>query len=269
MISSGESSPLLWLVAALVSALAAYLFIGWVRRGRHAETNLQALGPVLLAGFAMGLGIVASVLLSLAAEALPFPLGYRWIWVPGLVAAAMVGAMPLAYWLVRQQRLWAAIGVGLLLAALAGTVQAGWVLAAGLRPGVRWNPMMLGVAGLVMAVGFSAALWLAFSDASSDGARRTLWRASAAALMALSLVTGQELVLSSVNLLAQVGSVYQREAASPWMVLAAGAVVPVLMGMLTLDLVLRNHADRRRSGSGSSTLELPKRRKRRRKYRTL
>lgn len=268
MISSGDSAPLLWLVAALVSALAAYLFIGWARRGRHATTNRQALGPVLLAGAAMGLGIVASVLLSLAAEALPFPLGYRWMWVPGLVAGAMIGAMPLAYWLVRQQGVLAAIGVGVLLAGVAVAVQAGWVLAAGLRPGVRWNPVLLGLAVSVMAAGFSAALWLAFSDASSDGARRTLWRASAAALMALSLVTGQELVLSSANLLAQVGSVFQREAASTWMVLVAGAVVPVLMGMLTLDLVLRNHADRRRSNS-NSTLELPKRRKRRRKYRTL
>ncbi len=268
MISSGDSSPLLWLVAALISALASYLFIGWVRRGRQAETNRAAVGPVLLAGFALGLGMVASVLLSLAAEALPFPIGYRWLWVPGLVMAAVVGALPLAYVLVRQQHLLAAIAVGLLLAALAAAVQAGWVMAAGLRPGVRWNPVMLAVAGSVMATGFSAALWLAYSDASSDGARRTLWRASAAALMALSLVTGQELVLSSVNLLAQVGSVYQREAASPWMVLVAGAVAPVVMGMLTLDLVLRNHADRRRSSS-SSTLELPKRRKRRRKYRTL
>lgn len=268
MISSGDSSPLLWLVAALVSALAAYLFIGWVRRGRHVQTNRQALGPVALASVAMGLGIVSSVLLSLAAEALPFPLGYRWVLVPGLVAAAVIGALPLAFWLVRQPGLITVVGVGVLLALLAGLIQAGWVLAAGLRPGVRWNPGMLAAAGTLMAVGISASLWLAYSDASSDGGRRTLWRASAAALMSLSLVMGQELVLSSVNLLAQVGSVYQREAASPWMVLVAGAVVPVLMGMLTLDLVLRNHADRRRNGS-NSTLELPKRRKRRRKYRTL
>lgn len=268
MTPTGDSSPLLWLMAAVVAMLAAYLFIGWIRRGRAAEGWRQMLGPMLGAGLSLGVGLTASVLLSIAAEALPFPLGYRWIWAGGLLGASLLVGLPLAWALLKSQRLPVLIVCGLLLSAMAMAMQAGWILSAGLRPGLRWQPPMMGVAAAVMAIGFSAALWLAYSDASGDGARKTLWRVGAAVLMALSLVTGQELVLNSAGLLAQVGSIYQREASSTWLTLFAGAVVPVVLGMLTLDLALRNHADRRRS-KHAQPLDLQKRRKRRRKYRTL
>ncbi len=268
MTPTGDSSPLLWLMAAVVAMLASYLFIGWIRRGRDASGWRQLVGPLLGAGLSLGIGFTASILLSIAAEALPFPLGYRWVWAGGLLAAGLLVGLPLAALLLKSQRLPVLIACGILLAALGMAVQVGWILSAGLRPGLRWQPPLLGVAGAVMAIGFSAALWLAYSDASGDGARKTLWRVGAAVLMALSLVTGQELVLNSAGLLAQVGSIYQREASSTWLTLFAGALVPVVLGMLTLDLVLRNHADRRRSKHGQA-LELNKRRKRRRKYRTL
>lgn len=268
MTPSGETSPLLWLMAAVVAVLAAYLFIGWVRRGRGAEGWRQLLGPMFVAGLSLGVGLTASVLLSIAAEALPFPLGYRWAWAGGLLAAGLLVGLPLALCLLKSQHLAALVCCGLLLAGAATAIQAGWIISAGLRPGLRWQPALLGVAGGIMAVGFTAALWLAYSDASGDGARKTLWRVGAAVLMALSLVTGQELVLNSAGLLAQVGSIYQREASSTWLTLFAGALVPVVLGMLTLDLALRNHADRRRS-KHTQGLDLSKRRKRRRKYRTL
>jgi hypothetical protein len=76
---------------------------------------------------------------------------------------------------------------------------------------------------------------------------------------------------SALGLGAQVGSIYQREMSSTWLALGAGALVPTLMSLLVLDVVLRNHGDRRKSRHSPTgvELDLPKRRKRRRRYRTL
>lgn len=261
---------LLWLAAALVALLAAYLFVGWLRRAQNEAGWRQQLGPILLAGAALGVGITSAMPLALAAEALSFKLGYNWFFIPALVLGPMVGTLPAAFWLARKQNWWALIGCGLWLGLLAVAVQAGWILAAGLRPGIRWSFELLGGAAAVTTLGMTAALWLAYSDASSEGARKTLWRVGAAALMSLSLIAGQEVVTASVALLSQVGSVYQRQAASTWVCLVAGALVPTVLAILALDLALRNRAgrSRRRSGGGVE-LVLPKRRKRRRKYRAL
>ncbi len=71
-----------------------------------------------------------------------------------------------------------------------------------------------------------------------------------------------------MGLLGQVGSVYKREASSTIMCLIGGALVPTVLAMAALDLALRNSADRKRSRRGVQ-LNIPKRRKRRRKYRAL
>jgi hypothetical protein len=154
------------------------------------------------------------------------------------------------------------------LAAIAVSVQVGWVLSAGLRPGIRWQFDLLGGAVAVTVLGLGAACWLAYSDASSDGGRKSLWRAGAAVLVALTLVAGQEVVVSAVSLLGQVGSVYKREASSTIMCLIGGALVPTVLAMAALDLALRNSTDRKRPRRGVQ-LNIPKRRKRRRKYRAL
>jgi hypothetical protein len=65
-----------------------------------------------------------------------------------------------------------------------------------------------------------------------------------------------------------VGSIYQREASATWLCLVAGALVPIVLAILSLDVFLRNRGERRRSRNGVE-LNLPKRRKRRRKYRSL
>ena len=267
--SHGESSLLLWVMAAVVALLAAYLFIGWLRRTQGKAGWRGVLGPVALASTALGVGMSSAMVLAMSAEGLAFSLGYRWLAVPGLVLGPMIACLPAAWWLSRSQNWLALIGSGLMLAAVAVAVQVGWIVAAGLRPGIKWQFELLGVAAALTAVGFVAALWLAYSDASSDGARKTLWRVGAAALIALTLIAGQELVGSSVALMAQVGSVYQREASATWLSVVAGAIVPTILAVLALDLALRNRSRRRSSRSGGVELNLPKRRKRRRRYRSL
>ena len=268
--SNGDSSLLLWVMAALVALLAAYLFIGWLRRAQGQTGWREVLGPVLLASAALGVGMSSTMVLAMSAEALAFPLCYRWLAVPGLVLGPVIACVPVAWWLSRQQNWLALIGSGVMLAAVAVAVQAGWIIAAGLRPGIKWQFELLGVAAALSALGFVAALWLAYSDASSDGARKTLCRVGAAALMTLTLIAGQEVVGSSVALLSQVGSIYQREAPATWLCLVAGAIVPTILAVLALDLALRNRGHRRSSRSGGGVeLNLPKRRKRRRRYRSL
>lgn len=265
----GDSSFLLWLMAAVVALLASYLFIGWTRRAQNTGSARSALGPALLAGCALGLGLASSMVLALSAEALAFPLGYRWALVPVLVLAPMLACLPAAWWLSRRQNGLALAAAGLMLALVAVAVQAGWVVAAGLRPGPRWNAPLVGAAAGLAAVGFTAALWLAFSDTSGDGGRRSLWRVGAAVLMALTLVSAQEVLVLASGLLGQVDSVYRHEASSTLLCLLAGALVPTLMAAAALHLVLRNRRDRMRSYSADGYAGSGKRRKRRRKYRML
>jgi hypothetical protein len=222
----------------------------------------------VIAGASIGVVIPSSMTLALAAEPLPFPLGYLWSVVPALFLAPMVACIPVAFWLTRRHNWVAIVGSGVLLSAIAIAVQVGWVLSAGLRPGIRWQFDLLGGAIVVTMLGLVAAAWLAYSDASSDGGRKSLWRAGAAGLIALTLVAGQEVVVSAVGLLGQVGSVYKREASSTIMCLIGGALVPTVLAMAALDLALRNSTDRKRSRR-SVLLNIPKRRKRRRKYRAL
>jgi hypothetical protein len=266
---AGDSSFLLWLMAAVVAVLAAYLFIGWVRRAQNGSGWREVTGPVLLAAAALGVGLSSAMVLALSAEALAFPLGYRWMLVPVLFGAPMLACVPAALWLSWRQNWLALLGAGVMLALVAVAVQAGWLFAAGLRPGLRWNLSLVAAAGGVSAVGFMASLWLAYSDASGDGARKTLWRVGGAVLMALTLVSGQEVMVAAVGLLGQVGSVYQREASSTLLCLVAGALVPTVMAALALDLALRNKSERRRHRSGEEIVSAGKRRKRRRKYRML
>jgi hypothetical protein len=262
---------MLWLMAAAVALLSSHLFIAWVRRAQGLLRARDAWGPALLSSGALAVGLSAAMVLALGAEGLSFALGYRWLAPPVLLGGAFLCLLPVAWWLTRQQNLLTLVCCGLLLAAVSLAVQFGWLQAPGFRPGLRWNLALAGGAAVVAVVGYTAALWLAYSDASSHGARRTLWRLGAAAMMVLTMVTSQEVLITAAALTAQVGSIHQRELSSTWLALVAGALVPTVMSLLVLDVVLRNHGDRRKSRHSPTgvELELPRRRKRRRKYRTL
>ena len=62
--SNSESSLLLWVVAAVVALLAAYLFVGWLRR-TQGQCGRQVLGPVLLAErYGADNGRIARIIMS-------------------------------------------------------------------------------------------------------------------------------------------------------------------------------------------------------------
>ncbi len=271
--SAGDWSFLLWLMAAVVALLSSHLFVAWIRRAQGLVHARDRLGPALRAAVSLAVGLSSAMVLALGAEGFPFALGFRWLALPLLVGLGSFMCLPAAWWLTRRQSLPVLMGAGTLVAAASLAVQLGWLQAAGFRPGLRWEPALAGGAALMALVGYTAAMWLAYSDGSGHGARRTLWRLGAATLMLLTMVASQEVLLTAAGLEAQMGSVYQHEMPATWLALGAGAVVPTAMALLVLDLVLRNHGERRRRHSRTSPFgvepDLLQRRKHRRKHRTL
>jgi hypothetical protein len=99
--------------------------------------------------------------------------------------------------------------------------------------------------GALMALGLSVALWLAFSERGQKSPKRQLWRLGSALLMGLTLMAGQEVLLSNAGLLAQVGSVFRTELPAPILCLILGVVVPLIFAMMLLDLRMRRSDQRR------------------------
>jgi hypothetical protein len=96
-----------------------------------------------------------------------------------------------------------------------------------------------------MAIGLILALWLAFSERGQKSPRRQLWRLGSALLMGITLMAGQEVLLSNAGLLAQVGSVFRTELPAPILCLVLGVVVPLIYAMMLLDLRMRRSDQRR------------------------
>ncbi len=267
---SGNSSLLLWLLAFVVAFLGAYLFVGWVRRAQAVEGALRARsGQLALAAGALGVALPAAMVLTLAAARLPFALGYSWLWVLPLFTLPALACLLPAWALSRTPRWPLLLASAAALAVVALATQAGWVLAAGFRPGLRWQPLLLAASAGTALVGFAAALFMAHSEAGRDG-RRSLWRLAAAGAMALALVLGQELLAAAAAVVSQIGSIHARAVPAVWLTVVAGGLIPSLLALMALDLALRNRVDRLNRRRGASVqLNLPQRRKRRRKYRAL
>jgi NO-binding membrane sensor protein with MHYT domain len=267
--SIDESSLLLWLLAALVAILAAHVGLAWVREGQR-QAGWRGRWPALLiAAATLGTGLCAAVVLGLSAEALGFQIGYRTAAAPLLWLLAMTGSLPVAAWLMHNQGPAAKIGASVVLAALATTVQAGWVWAVGFRPGLNWPIGYVAAAAIAMAAGAAVALGLAFSPASKEGRHRQYWRVGAAALLGLSVVAGQEVLVYGVDLSGQVGSAYGREISATVLCLAGGALVPLVLSVMALQIEMRRRPMRRRGQSVRTLNEAPRRRKRRHPIRTL
>jgi NO-binding membrane sensor protein with MHYT domain len=268
--NNSESSLLLWLVAMGVMLLAAHVFLAWIRHAQREPALRQSWPALLAAAASMGTGICSAMVLALSAEALAFPLGYQWWRVLLLWGGAMLGCMPVAWWLWRRPGLVATLGGGALLAALAVGVQMGWVMAVGFRPGIVWRTEFVALAAVLTSVGAIVALGVAFSSSAAEGQRRGLWRLGGAALLGVSLLVGQEGLFFSISLAAQVGSVFHREVPAFILCLLGGVLVPLVMSAMAFDLAMRRRSRRRaHKGAGSGFSPQPRRRRRRYKHRQL
>ncbi len=264
-----DSSLLLWLVAAAVAVLAAHVAQGWVLQAQRAESNVvrQQWRALLLAGLTLGTGICAAMLLATSAQGLMFPIGYKTLPAAGLWLGAMAGCLPIVAWAAATQRGWLLALSGVALAALAGGLDIGWLWAAGFRPGIIWRPTFLAAGFVALIVGLTAASWMAYSGFAKGSSRPALWRLGAALLTGLTLAGGQELLIFAAGLPYQQGSIYQAYVPLNVLSLVAGVLVPLVLTVMTVDLLLRRPSKRRR---GSSQEFNPRRRrKRRHRIRTL
>lgn len=264
-----DSSLLLWLVAAAVAVLASHVAQGWVLQAQRAESNVikQQWRALLLAGTTLGTGICAAMLLASSAQGLMFPIGYKPLPVAGLWVGAMLGCLPIVAWAAAaSQRGWLVALSGAALALLAGGIEFGWLWAAGFRPGIVWRPTFVAAAVVALVVGLSAASWIAYSGFAKGSSRPALWRLGAALLTGLTLAGGQELLIYAAGLPYQQGSIYQTYVPLNVLSLVAGVLVPLVLTVMTVDLLLRRPSRRRR---GSSEFNPRRRRKRRHRIRTL
>jgi len=235
---------LLWLLGALIALLGAHVVLGWARQAQFSLGLRRWVGVVLAALlFSTAFGMVSA--LDLTSEALAFPLGFSAVIVLGVWFAAFVLAIPVVAWFVWRPGLVAAIGAGALLAVLMAGIQMGWVMAVGFRPGVRWRFEFVVLGAIVMGIGFAIALGLAFPR--DERHRRPLARRIAAlTLMALATLAGQALVVSGAGLQLQVGSIYRHEISGSLLSLIGGALLPMALALVALDLTLRRREQRSR-----------------------
>lgn len=235
-----ESSLLMWLVASAVALLAVQVFLGWLRQAQRAAGWRRRALLLLLAAAVLGTGLNATVVLALAGEATDFPMGYQTTSVLLLGLGAVAGSAVAALPMLRSHRWWMLGASGVMLACLAAALQAGWLIAAGFRPGLVWQPQFIGAAVIVMILACGGGLWIGLGN-SRDRPRRLLWRLGASALIGLGVVAGQELLTAGAGLPAQVGSVYQNEVPSSVLGLLCGVLLPLVLGAMALDQAIRHN----------------------------
>ncbi len=263
-----DFSLLLWVLAAVVAVLAAHVAQGWVLVSQRAETVRGRWPAWVVAGITLGTGLSGAVWLGVAAQGLMFEVGYRALPAIGLWLGAIVACILAAAAAGSTRRAWLLLGLGVLLALVAAALHVGWLWAAGFRPGIVWRRNAVAAGVILMTVGLPIAMWLSFSKVLDDSGRRALWRLGAAGLLGLSLIGGQELMVNAAALDRQQGSIYEHQLPGTVLSLAAGVLLPLLLLVMTIDLVLRRPS-RRRSRYHHHGFNPPKRRKRRHRVRTL
>lgn len=258
---TGDMSLWLWLLAAVVALLSAHVSLGWLRVAQRRPGLRRSWGALSVAAGTLGTGICAAVVLTLAGEPLDFWLGYRTSAALSLWVGAMLGCLPLVLVLSYSPTgPWLSV-CGALLGLLAASVQAGWLLAVGFVPGIRWPlAAVLPALGLMM-VGFGAALALALAPVDRYSGQRGLWRLGAAAVLGVSLFAGQEVLMLGVGLPLQKASAYVHDTPDSLLNMVCGALVPAVLAGMAGHLELRRLQQRRRVGDRG--VAPPKRRKRR------
>ena len=175
--SNADFSLLLWTLALFVAGLAWHLSNGWLRLMHPGVTWRTQWRALALSAGALGLGLNAAMVLGLQAQPLAFALGFHRLGALGLVFASLLVCLPVVALPVVTTP-WRLVLSGAVLAMLALGLQAGWVLAAGFRPGVLWRPEVLAAAALVLLVGLVLARWMAFQPPArpAHGAWAGAWR---------------------------------------------------------------------------------------------
>ena len=267
---SHTGSLMLWLLASAVALASTFVAHGWLRQVQRVRALRKAWGGLLLAALTLGTGLCASFVIELSSQGLPFAIGYKTT-AAAMLWALAVGGCLVAFTLLAWRPGWPAyMAAGVLVAGTALGVQTGWVQAADFRPGTEWHTAHLWAAGVIMVIGLVCAYALAHVQTALSSAGRVGWRIAASVVAALTVVAGQELVVTAARLGTQTGTVYAHQLSAPMLTLVSGAAVPLALLVLGVDLFLRRDVKRHRSRDAGASMsdDRPRRRKKRHRIRS-
>jgi NO-binding membrane sensor protein with MHYT domain len=240
-----DSSMLMWFLAAVSAIMTASICQGWLRQAQLTPTLKRNWKASLIGAAVLGTGFTTAVVLALAAEALPFPLGYRLRDAPLLWLGSIIAFWPPVALLGCRFRWPVVVAGGVMLGIVTVLLPFGWVNAAGFRPGVSWRFEAGAVAAFTAVLGMCVALLLTFSESAQTSRRRPMMRLGGALLMGMTVLASQQILMAGTNLPAQVGSVYRTDVPSSLLCLVMGVLVPLVWSLLLLDLRMRRQDQRR------------------------
>ncbi|HWK83882.1 MAG TPA: EAL domain-containing protein [Caldimonas sp.] len=255
VINSGTQSAmpaaLMLLLSLFVSTLASYVALDLARRVRVLRTRSGALWLLGAAG-ALSLGIWSCQIIGVAAEPLPFFLGYDGFGTLGsLVLAAAVALIGLG---AVSGRVATPVRVGFGAFALGVGVVGAHMFALSpleFRPGISWHllPLVAAVAGA--CGGCMAALGAFFRGGDRTRPATVPWQATAAFVLGATLVASQQLVIGAAGLNEQVASANVEQLSSSTLTLLAsvGSISLLLVGLILSILEARLRLSLRRAES--------------------
>ena len=225
-------------LAWVVAVLAAFVSLDLVGRAGRARRKLAA-GWLAGAALGLGTGIWSVHVISLAAQPLPFELGFRpWGALGAWVAAVAVGLAGLGWAAVRVIAVpmvvtgSAVLGLGIVAAQVTA------LLTLGLRPGIDWRFTALGLALAVVwgCGGVAVALRLIRPKTSLP------WRMArhmlAASLLGVAVVISQHIVMSAAGLPSRTMPAFEgRISATALSLLATVGSMSLLLAMLLWSML--------------------------------
>jgi NO-binding membrane sensor protein with MHYT domain len=249
---SSDPSILLWLAGALVALLGTRAFLGYLRRVRH-QGPRGAWSDLLLAAFAAQACVWSAAIVGVAGQGVAYPVGYSALILFGTLFGSVLLAAGVLSWVGAREGWLSLVGTALLQAVLMVATQFGVVRAIGAEPGLLWRVPLLGFAVAVLFVGLVLAMQLVLTarrgSKHDSGSRRLV----AALLLAIALISAQEMTLASALLRDQSISAYARQMPEVAVALLAGAAMPIAFIVMIVDqhMQRRIRAAVRRSGRRS------------------
>jgi len=227
-----EPSQLLLPLAWALALLAGHVVLGFTREARRQSGRPALARDLAAAALALGSGTFATMALIMSSQPLAYTVGYRAEVLAGAWAAAVAIALVPVGLLAWRPTPGSALLGGAAFGVGATAVQAAMLWAAGLLPGLVWRRDTLLAAALLSALAAGAAGWLSLVGPGRAGRYRRRWRGLAAAVLALALTLGPEMVLSAGDMATQITSAHVGGLSSRTLKLLAAVLVPALLVLL-------------------------------------
>ncbi len=227
-------------LAFLIATLGAWVAQEASKRV-FAAAGLESLGWHMVLALGLGTGMWSAHVMRVSGQPLVFPVGYSvagslGAWVLAM-AATSASAWAIGLRAMTGLRVFAAT---LILAAGMVSTSVGGVLAMGLKPGVSWDAVWLGLAAGVALLGCSAGLWVIYINRT-----RQLrgWRpqALAAGLLGFTVLASQHFVIKAVDWGEQVFSAYDSQVSATTLVALASVGSLALLVTLWFGLLIEAH----------------------------